>query len=124
MVARVFWRVIVGNFGVSVTIGRNIGSMPMVAIDWERFQYVTLSAFRNAAGADNFDSAIFEQGEGEGIWEDVQEDNYRVAIHGLSETVARSIAYEVGDRMAFVAKDFRQDAVAVGVVESFIVEAK
>lgn len=88
-----------------VSIGRNIGSEPMSATEWSNFQR-SLVATLEAYGL-----AVVFKGEGEGIYEDEREDSFTLIAVG--ELSLRSSPLSFNASLATLAREYRQEAIAV-----------
>ena len=103
-------------FQVTVTIGRNIGSVPMSARVWQIFQDEVTADIMTTLGS----PALLEIRNGQSYWEGVREDS--VIVVALYETVptASELAllrhYLTASRNAF-----DQEAIALALGESELI---
>ena len=111
------------DYGVSVAFGRNVGSVPMLDVEWDSFQTDVLGVLRDVLTlAGLWDSVGVESVEGSGVWAGVAEDCARLTVFGLSADNAEMVADGVADWLGSVARNYRQEAIAVSVMRTHFVE--
>ena len=100
----------------TLTIDRNIGTEPMSDKLWGSFK---LSAYYTLFKLVGW-HAIAERFHGEGEWEGVKEESYKLTA--LTETPLDAFLLEKLKRqLRIVAADYRQDAIALTIGESELV---
>jgi hypothetical protein len=115
---------------VTVTVGRNVGSVPMSDSRWLAFIEQTegvLEAFADTHGvAGDF---WLERHIGRGVWDGVAEDSCKVTLNTTDKLLAGLCDFTHGglvcdcliDELAWLSAGFKQDAVAVAVGRSSLV---
>lgn len=97
---------------VIVSIGRNVGSEPMENTEWDLFKGLLRNAVYRRTGN------IYFIGEGKGYYNNTTEDSFTIIgeLHGSAENLKRELAE--------MAKDFRQECIAVTVADADLVAAR
>lgn len=115
-----------GNYGIAVTFGRNIGSEPMGEYRWAEFQRDVDKALHDAVHkfARRGMTVGFEYHQGTGQWDDFPEESARVAVYGLDEVSAGSVLDGVEPTVRALCRKFEQDAIAVGFVHTTLVRGE
>lgn len=89
---------------VTVSIGRNLGTVPMASDLWDTYCADTLRAVRQCS------SAIHYLGLGEGIYDGMTEDSFTLVGSVYRDSIDR-LAYALG----VLAETYGQDSVAMSV---------
>lgn len=87
-----------------VTIGRNVGDVPLSAESWERFRSRTLAAVREAC------ESVYFVGTGAGIWEDEREEAFTIVA---DDTTSERAYVRLSLTLSELCKLYRQDAIAL-----------
>lgn len=98
---------------MTVTIGRNVGNVPMSDAHWQSF---TADVLRNIRANTR---AIYFVGFGTGVWEGTEEESFTV----ISETPTTSAACAISVSLSFFAEAYGQEAIAVTIGETELVQA-
>lgn len=101
---------------VMVTIGRNVGNVPMSDETWDSFQNdVSAALYANVANDDSW----LETSTGWGEWDGVRETNARLALLAADTSHVDTLRAT----LATLAAKYGQDAVALAIGESELVGA-
>lgn len=100
---------------VHVTIGRNIGRVPMALPDWATFS----TAVRDRL-AWHLEGATVTEHDGTGDWEGVREESVVITAYGAPVTLNAQIL--LTRDLATLARNFEQDAIAVTFGRSVLVK--
>lgn len=104
---------------ITITIGRNVGQTPMTTDDWVSFKQSANYALRDLVGYDK----PYELHEGIGEWGGHREDSHKVAVL-LDTPIDAFLQDKLRARLAQVANDYRQDAIALTISESELITAR
>lgn len=98
---------------LTVTIGRNKGTVPMAQRDWEAFQSDILLIVRSNT------PAIYFVGTGTGIYEGAEEESFTVIAGDATQGALAAIRVS----LAYIAEVFGQECVAITQGETQFVYA-
>lgn len=98
---------------VSVTLGRNVGNVPMPLDRWEEFRTLIGAALANLLAPD-FAASY----DGRGEWQGIAEDSTILVASGITRPVTSDYLRAV---LSTYAEEFGQDAIALTVGETFLV---
>ena len=105
-------------FQVTVTIGRNVGAVPLSNSEWGQFGNRAADALTIALGVTTPDIEVHHSDGG--IWQGVREDSTKISVlleSAPSETQLRILR----DELRILRDEFRQDAIALSVAESELI---
>lgn len=95
---------------VAATIGRNIGNVPMYSERWENFK----ADLRRVLEAFALRESEFTQElHGKGVWNGVEEENYRFEMYFSEEVPETHALDEVEKVLETLAWLYQQDGIAV-----------
>ena len=103
-------------YSYTITIGRNVNNEPMSNEAWEGFKRSTTYALEDSIGR----RAQFESFYGVGSWEGTEEESYKITALG-QHTASQADLGLLRDRLAQLALDFGQDAIALTIGQSELV---
>lgn len=101
----------------TVTIGRNVGTTPMPERDWAAFQRQVEYALSESLG---WGEPYPERHTGVGVWDGVTEESFKVTAFTNYPADPYSVSL-LRDRLAVLAGDYNQDAIALTLGESELV---
>lgn len=104
---------------ITITIGRNVGDVPMTTNRWQSFRSNADYALRELVGFDQ----PYELHEGVGEWNGVREDSHKVTVL-LKEPIDAFLQDKLRARLAMLADSYRQDAIALTISESELIAAR
>ena len=97
---------------VMVSVGRNIGNVPMSDKDWTTFVNRVADAIRRANESPEIHF-------GHGVWDGIREESAHITVYRNTDTeIPRTMIYE---RLRYLAKYFGQDAIALTISEPTLV---
>lgn len=100
---------------VTVTIGRNVDDQPLWSFEWQEFRAIVGATLDNLLAPDF--SASYD---GRGQWNGVSEDSTTFVASGVTTHTPRQTLV---DAMAHLAKRYGQDAIAVTIGLTTLVDA-
>ncbi|WP_263729975.1 hypothetical protein [Cellulomonas sp. SG140] len=100
---------------VTVTLGRNVGTVPMAAEEWDDFQTDAEAILEGCTVRE--DVWWCERHYGAGEWDGIREESVRVTLLGVVEVREAQLRLELAE----LADQYRQDAVALSWGESVLV---
>ncbi len=96
---------------ITVTIGRNVGEVPLILATWRDFTNSLDRLIEERA------EQVFVQAERRGTWDGVGEDNYTVVAACCTASLRTLPA-----ALARLAHEYLQDAIALTIGETTLVE--
>jgi len=103
---------------ITVTIGRNIGSLPMDSKQWWNFQHSILKIGENLGKvyfAGSSDNGKWRMKMEDGRWKGITEDNFNVVF----SVVAGNIS-QVKDKLTKLKVEYEQEAIALTIGETVL----
>lgn len=100
----------------TITIGRNVGDVPMPDEQWHAFQQDVNSIIGNVADPGGF----FERHTGIGVWSLAPEQSHKQAF-GQDEPLTDLDLHNVRVNLAELARRYQQDAIALTIGQSELI---
>lgn len=97
---------------ITVTIGRNVGNIPMSLTLWEQFKGDVEADMLAAVPSD-----IVETHFGTGVWDGVEEESAKITLLRHSEPTAAMLA-KLRAYLSKSARHYGQDAIALTIGQS------
>ena len=104
---------------VTVTIGRNVGTDPLPAEDWNDFVFGTRRAVEVVT------SELWAQGPSRGSWDGVSEDAFFFygPVAAMTDDVVPALIRHLRALLSVLATRYRQEAIGLSVGEPELVES-
>lgn len=109
------------TYTVTVSIGRNVGDVPMPIHRWRQFQMDTHGVIADSV----FEKQIefIERHVGEGSWDGVTEDSVKITF-GLKSALTEEALDSLRHTLTGLARFYDQDAIALTIGQSELIYAR